>query len=440
MPNDTNTLSPKCRVCGCTDITACAADDGPCYWLEDSLCSACREAQPHVVRRDNIRGVHSATCRCGWQRQAADSATLSDLVRRHWQDVVADHRRPAPAETAGALVPLDSVQRALASIETPGEAKDVADKAAALRHYATRIQDRSLYFQAAEMELRAMRALGGMLVEIKAAGGLVAGGRGTGGVKLQVETSPPAGPNLEELGIDKNLSKRAQDLWRVPEEQFEHRLPEAIGQAVDRASRGLNYLFRAVAKPAGPATPPPLPAGRYGAILADPPWRFEAYGAAGVDRAPDMHYATMTTPEICALPVAELAAEDSVLFLWVYSPMLPDALKVIGLWGFEYKTLGFNWLKRGEDQAQAPMGGGYWTRHQSEICVLATRGRPQRLHADVRQVIEAPRGRHSAKPDEQYARIERLVAGPYLELFARTARPGWDSWGAEAPGEEMAHG
>jgi N6-adenosine-specific RNA methylase IME4 len=79
------------------------------------------------------------------------------------------------------------------------------------------------------------------------------------------------------------------------------------------------------------------------------------------------------------------------------------------------------------------MGQGYWTRANPEDCWLATRGHPKRLHADVRQFITAPVAEHSRKPDEIYERIERLVDGPYLELYARRDRPGWMTWGNELP-------
>ncbi len=168
---------------------------------------------------------------------------------------------------------------------------------------------------------------------------------------------------------------------------------------------------------------PTLPQGdtRYGAILADPPWPFATYGA-GNTRAPDQHYPTMPLDEICALPVAALAADDCALFLWVPSHLLHGAPHVMRCWGFHFVTSAFVWVKDG-------IGMGYWTRKQTELCLLGTRGAPKRQAADVGELIRAPRGRHSEKPGDAHGRIERLVAGPYLELFARQQRPGWDAWG-----------
>jgi N6-adenosine-specific RNA methylase IME4 len=184
----------------------------------------------------------------------------------------------------------------------------------------------------------------------------------------------------------------------------------------------------------------PLPAGKYGVIYADPPWRFEVWSDGGKDRSAENHYPTMTFDQIAALPVDDLAAPDCALFLWAVMPQLAEALTLIEAWGFTYKTCGFNWVKTNGDGSPA-MGMGYWTRSNAEICLLATRGQPKRLAADVRQVVLAPRGAHSAKPDRIAADIERLVAGPYVELFRRgEARPGWDAWGNEfqASAEEVA--
>ena len=174
--------------------------------------------------------------------------------------------------------------------------------------------------------------------------------------------------------------------------------------------------------------------GSYGAILADPPWSFKAWSEKGTARAPDNHYSTMSADEIAELPVADLAAPDCALFVWVCWPSLPDAMRVIEAWGFEYKTCGFAWMKADPyrlfaDEFTPWMGLGYWTRANTENCLLATRGKPKRLNADVRQGIISPRREHSRKPDCVHERIERLVAGPYCELFARQRRPGWDCYG-----------
>lgn len=179
-----------------------------------------------------------------------------------------------------------------------------------------------------------------------------------------------------------------------------------------------------------------LQRGHYGAILVDPPWAFKAYSGKGMARAAENHYSTMDVKEMVRLPVSDLAAKDCVLFCWSTWPHLKSALWLISAWGFTYKTCGFDWMKAHagqidmlRDDIDASMGMGFWTRANTEPCLLATRGSPKRLSAAVRQGIIEPRREHSRKPDCIHGRIEKLVAGPYLELFARAPRAGWDVWG-----------
>lgn len=182
-----------------------------------------------------------------------------------------------------------------------------------------------------------------------------------------------------------------------------------------------------------------LPREHYAAIYADPPWHYKVWAEGSQDsRLASAKYRVMTTAQIAAMPVAELAAVNSVLFIWITWPQLFDAKEVIEGWGFTYKTCAFSWMKANNRQIDllqndipAQVGMGYWTRANSEVCLLATRGKPKRRSAKVRQGIVEPRREHSRKPDCVPGRIERLVTGPYLELFARTRRPGWDAWGNE---------
>lgn len=180
-----------------------------------------------------------------------------------------------------------------------------------------------------------------------------------------------------------------------------------------------------------------LPKNHFAAILADPPWKFETWGKDYISgRDPENHYPLMTEDSLLELPVGELAASNCVLFLWSTWPLLKTCVKILEAWGFEYKTCAFSWMKADPyrlfaDDATPFAGLGYWTRANTEPCLLATRDKPKRINADVRQGIIAPRREHSRKPDGIHERIERLVAGPYLELFARQRRSGWVSWGNE---------
>lgn len=169
------------------------------------------------------------------------------------------------------------------------------------------------------------------------------------------------------------------------------------------------------------------PRKRFGLAIVDCPWAFRTYGGADTtpSRTAEDPYPVMSLQDLKNLPVSEIMADDSILLMWTVSHLQDEATEVAEAWGFKAKSVAFIWDK-------GKIGMGYWVRQEAEICKLYTRGRPKRLNADVRQMIRAPRREHSRKPDEQYARAERLAAGPYVELFARQHRPGWTSWGNEA--------
>ncbi len=179
-----------------------------------------------------------------------------------------------------------------------------------------------------------------------------------------------------------------------------------------------------------------LPKRHFGSIAADPPWRYETYSAKNQTRAAANHYDVMTLDDIKAMPVADLAKDDCCLFLWCINPMLPQGFEVLSAWGFTFKTLAFCWAKTTSrtHQSWAPkyhVGLGHWSRANVEICLLGTRGRPKRLAKDVRQLIVEPRREHSRKPEQFFKSVERLASGPYLELFSRTEREGWSTFGNE---------
>jgi N6-adenosine-specific RNA methylase IME4 len=174
---------------------------------------------------------------------------------------------------------------------------------------------------------------------------------------------------------------------------------------------------------------------RAGVVYADPPWSFEVYSGKGKDRSAERHYDTQSLDEIAALPVASVCAENCVLLMWAVMPELPGALQVIKAWGFTYKTAGFVWVKQNRSGEGLFTGMGYWSRANAEVCLLATRGAPQRLAADVHQVVMSPVSAHSRKPGEVRERIQRLLGGPYLELYGREPAPGWTVWGNEIVSE-----
>lgn len=174
-----------------------------------------------------------------------------------------------------------------------------------------------------------------------------------------------------------------------------------------------------------------LPDKKYGVIYADPEWKFEVYSEdTGMDRSADNHYPTSGTDAICARPVGDIAADDCVLFLWATVPMLPDALRVMSAWGFTYKSHCI-WTKD-------KLGTGYWFRNSHELLLVGTKGKvpAPAMGTQWPSTIEGRVGKHSAKPDRFYELIEEYFPNlPKIELNARRARPGWDSWGNEAPAE-----
>lgn len=170
---------------------------------------------------------------------------------------------------------------------------------------------------------------------------------------------------------------------------------------------------------------------RFSVIYADPPWKFKVYSGKGKSRSADRFYDTSSVATIAGMAeqISALVAEDCALFLWAVWPEMPGALEVIKAWGFTYKTVAFVWIKENRSGDGFKWGMGYWTRSNCECCLLATRGNPKRLARDVHQIIMSPVGSHSRKPEETHVRIERLLAGPYLELFARRPMAGWTVWG-----------
>lgn len=191
-----------------------------------------------------------------------------------------------------------------------------------------------------------------------------------------------------------------------------------------------------------------LPKRHFGAILADPPWHFRSRTALQSSnwtsrRDAEKHFATMGREDIAALPVGDYAAPDAHLFLWVTGPCLPYAFDVMKAWGFRYSAVAFTWvkLKRSHDALQLRVlptiegdlhvGLGLTTRKNAEFCLLGRRGNAKRLSKKVREIILSPVREHSRKPEEAATRIEEYCAGPYLELFARSERPGWICRGDE---------
>lgn len=218
------------------------------------------------------------------------------------------------------------------------------------------------------------------------------------------------------LGVGRTTIERAEAIIEAAEDD-----PAEYGYLVDQMDRGgkVSGVYRrlTVMKRAREleAAPPVLPTGPFHVIVADPPWRYEG-GAS-------LPYPTMPIEDIKAMPVRDIADENSVLWLWTTNAHLRAAFDVVESWGFEYKTL-LTWVK---DR----MGTGDWLRGQTEHCILSARGKPVLRLGNQTTVLSAIRREHSRKPDEFYELVEQLCPGSKVELFSRLERKGWKVFGSE---------
>lgn len=180
----------------------------------------------------------------------------------------------------------------------------------------------------------------------------------------------------------------------------------------------------------------------FGTVLADPPWRFiNRTGKVAPEHRRLNRYDTMDTKDIARLPVGDLMADKSHCYLWVPNALLGDGLKVMEEWGFTYKA-NIVWAKRRKDGGPDGRGVGFYFRNVTELLLFGTRGKLRTGPAarSMVNMIETQKREHSRKPDEQYPLIESVSPGPYLEMFARYAQPGWKVWGNEADDEITPRG
>lgn len=355
-----------------------------------------------------------------------------------------------------ALLRYDAAKAALAAAVRFDEVKAWADKAEALRVYARQADDAQLEQDATEIRLRAVRRFGQLELELKAEGRMHAGGRPP---KTGQQSEPVSDVvTLADLGVTKAFSRNAQRIGGIADRAFEAMIARKREEVASRKGRvSLDIVREQDAERRKAEHQAKTYQGgkvedlhklaasgfKLGAILADPAWQFIARSPKGEGRSASQHYDVQALDAIKSLPVKQLAADDCVLFMWMLDWCPHWAMEVIEAWGFEHKTTAFTWVKLTENHDHQPrydglisdrdfhFGQGYWTRANPEDCWLATRGSPKCIHHDVRQLIIEPVMEHSRKPDETHSRIERLVAGPYLELNARREREGWLTWGNE---------
>ena len=169
---------------------------------------------------------------------------------------------------------------------------------------------------------------------------------------------------------------------------------------------------------------------KYQIIYADPPWAYNESGSG--NRVVSSKYSTMQIEEIEKINISSICADNCILWLWVTFPRLQEGLRLIKSWGFEYKGLGFNWIKMNKKANTKFWGMGYYTRQNPEICLIGRRGKLKPLVRNVHSVFESRIETHSKKPNGIREKIVEICGDlPRIELFAREKTEGWDIWGNE---------
>jgi N6-adenosine-specific RNA methylase IME4 len=305
---------------------------------------------------------------------------------------------------AGLPATMERVRRFLAETGSIGEIARLHDLAEAARRYADSHEAQNY---AAEVKLRCARR----------AGELLAGDPGFGPGKKST--------TLVDFGLAQSVAFRWQRMATVPGPQFE----TWLGETDEVTAAGLLRLAKVERRGRRDAAlPPPTVNGElatktYATIVADPPWQ---YGNTATRGAAEDHYPTMTAEALARLSVEvdKWADPDCHLYLWTTNNFVREAFDVVDGWGFDYKTM-LTWVK-------PQIGMGNYFRSRTEHILFAIRGELGTQRRDISNVVEAKRTQHSRKPDAFYDLVEAQSPGPYLEMFARRRRLGWDNWGNEA--------
>jgi hypothetical protein len=317
---------------------------------------------------------------------------------------------------------------ALESAGSVSEVKQVRDKAEALRLYVKQAgHGLALQNEFAELKLRAERQAGKMLA-------------------ADPEVGPGKGSTLEPLGLSKQQSHRWQAVASIPEGDFDVYIAEAHHNGRELTTAGalkLSKHFAAALRPAARfsvvhddwADASASLVAEFTTIVIDPPWQYANIATRG---AAEDHYPTLSMAQLKGeAPVLDdsgeayfvsdvlraKVADDAHLYLWVTNSFLREGFQLLDAWDFNYRTC-LTWVK-------PHMGLGNWFRNATEHVLFATKGSLPTLRNDAMDWFEAPRERHSEKPDAFYHLVETCSPGPYLDMFGRTPRPGWSMWGNE---------
>ena len=323
-----------------------------------------------------------------------------------------------------ALTNYDAARVALEHASTVDAAKEILDKAEALRVYARQRNDIEMEFWVAEIKLRATVRMGELSAGLEKAQPKNGKGSGlptTGKTKKQT---------LADAGVSTSTAQRCERIASVPRQQFEKYIAAQKGKGKPVTATDLYRLVTKQVKVQGAraridgCTVDNLSGlvadGRkFGAIYADPPWFYDNQATRA---STGNHYGGLTVAQLCALPIRDLAADDAHLHLWTTNAFLFECPKIFEAWGFEYRS-SFVWVK-------SQMGiGNYW-RNSHEFLLTAIRGDAKRFNdKSLRSWLECDRGKHSAKPEQVRSFVERASHGPYLELFGRRAADNWVVWG-----------
>jgi N6-adenosine-specific RNA methylase IME4 len=336
----------------------------------------------------------------------------------------------------------------IADILDIDELKNIRNQATAMQDFAVRAKDRELAAHAAEYRARSERRLGELMAVTPKAEGARAPGTARG--KATRGTENPA--SYLSQGIDKNLAKSARAAWAMDEQEFEVHVTKirnvaqaladslkdaiAVARAEEMAKKAAKKKERhkKIATESKFAAQTAVRSEQYALIYADPPWTFETFSEKGEDRSPSNHYPTMNDDlianvEVEGLRVGQLAARDSVCFLWCTSANLLRAIGTLGAWGFAYRTHCV-WDK-------VVPGTGYIFRNQHEVLLFGAKGNPPAPVVVPSSVITKQKTAHSEKPAEVRALIESMYPhfneDSRIELFYRgDPIEGWSVWGLEA--------
>lgn len=306
------------------------------------------------------------------------------------------------------LVLLSKANQMLAEAKTIDEAKYLMDIASAAKHYAQKHKlGKEAVDHAREIEIRAEILLGEFLREMEKNRGAMGIGKS---VLPKGEDTPPT---YKEVGITYKEASESQRLASLPEPEKEKVIKGKISKStVLRKARQKNDEEMIKAKEF------PIIQGRFKTILIDPPWDYESLSLAGRGQP---EYAVMTIEKLKEIPVSTYAEENCHLYLWTTNNFLYEALKLGEYWGFQYKTI-LTWIK-------PSMGLGSYFRNSTEQLLFFVKGKLNTRTENTLTHFEAPRGKHSEKPEVSYQIIENNSYPNYLELFGRKEREGWEVWG-----------